>query len=36
MGHSQAGVGAIYGAGKPSLARLRAAIERVRYTVSFN
>lgn len=31
MGHAQAGVGAIYGAGRPSLARLQRAIEAVQY-----
>jgi integrase len=31
MGHAQQGMGALYGAGRPSLARLRAAIEAVRY-----
>jgi len=31
MGHAQVGVGAIYGAGRPSLARLQGAIRAVRY-----
>lgn len=31
MGHAQPGVGAIYGASRPSLTRLKAAIEKVRY-----
>ena len=31
MGHAQVGVQAIYGAGRPSLARLKGALEAVRY-----